>query len=230
MSVKRYNPEIHHRRTIRLKGYDYSTEGMYFVTACTQGYENLFGGITDNRMRLNDAGRMVEKVWLTLPERFPMVTMDEYVVMPNHFHGIIIIVNEIGSDPVGALLAAPSTKAPPVAGYDEPDEIKEAKNWEKKKGAASSVEKKGAASGVEKKGAASGARTTTLGQIMRVFKSISAIEINRILDRGGMPVWHRNYYERIIRDERELDNIREYIITNPARWEEDPDNRPDQQR
>jgi REP element-mobilizing transposase RayT len=237
--VKRYNPEIHHRRSVRLKGYDYSAEGMYFVTVCTQEYENLFGGITDNHMRLNDAGRVVEKIWRALPDRFPMVALDEYIVMPNHFHGIIIIINENGSDPVRALLAAPSTAAPTQAGNQDLLDIDEAKNIGKRMGLASrgenrcgssGLEKKGAASSFEKKGAASSARTTTLGEIMRAFKSIAAIEINRILDRGGMPVWHRNYFERIIRDERELNNIREYISTNPARWAEDPENRQGQQR
>jgi REP element-mobilizing transposase RayT len=251
--MKRYNPEIHHRNSIRLKGYDYSTGGMYFVTVCTQGHENLFGRITDNVMYMNDAGRMVESVWSGLSGRYPFVTMDAFTVMPNHFHGIIRINNEIESDPVGALLAAPSIAAPSIAApsiaapsidaapiaaphgenkgvveiadADNSGERMGPANGLEKKGAASSFEKKGAASSFEKKGAASSARTTTLGQIVRAFKSISAIQVNRIMDRRGRPLWHRNYYERIIRDERELNNIREYIISNPAQWAEDPENR-----
>lgn len=94
-----YNPDIHHRHSIRLKGYDYSSGGAYFVTICTHGRECLFGRIVDDKMQVNDAGRMVENVWLELPGRFPDVVLDAFVVMPNHFHVILFIV--------GALLAAP---------------------------------------------------------------------------------------------------------------------------
>jgi REP element-mobilizing transposase RayT len=88
----KYDPDIHHRHSIRLREYDYSANGAYFVTICTQGRECLFGDIVEGQMNLNDAGRMVEEVWLKLPERFPQITLDERVIMPNHFHGIICIV------------------------------------------------------------------------------------------------------------------------------------------
>ncbi len=86
-----YNPDIHHRRTIRLQKYDYSSHGAYFITICAQGRQCQFGEIEDGALRLNDAGVMVAECWNKLPERFPNVTMDEYVVMPNHFHGIILL-------------------------------------------------------------------------------------------------------------------------------------------
>ncbi len=88
----RYDPERHHRRSIRLKGYDYSRPGAYFVTICTQDRLCLFGEVVDGEMQLNDAGRMVKKWWVELNRKFPGVRTDKYVVMPNHFHGIIIIV------------------------------------------------------------------------------------------------------------------------------------------
>jgi len=94
----KYNPDIHHRRSIRLRGYDYSVAGVYFVTVCTQERECLFGEIVAGEMQMNDAGRMVESVWNDLPDRYPGVAVDVYVVMPNHSHGIVVLVNE----PVGA--------------------------------------------------------------------------------------------------------------------------------
>ncbi|GBC99978.1 hypothetical protein HRbin17_02511 [bacterium HR17] len=92
----RYDPEKHHRRSIRLKGYDYSREGAYFVTICTQDRLCLFGEVVEGEMRLNDAGQMVERWWVELNRKFPGVRTDEYIIMPNHFHGIIVIV---GADP-----------------------------------------------------------------------------------------------------------------------------------
>ena len=85
----KHDPDKHHRRSIRLKGYDYSQAGAYFVTICTQDRECLFGDIVDGEMRLNDAGHMVRDVWHKIPEHFPYADIDEFVVMPNHFHGII---------------------------------------------------------------------------------------------------------------------------------------------
>ena len=87
-----YNPNIHHRRSIRLKGYDYSQEGLYFITMCVQNRECLFGEIDNDEMILNDAGKMVENEWLKLPNRFQNIQLHEYVVMPNHFHAILEIV------------------------------------------------------------------------------------------------------------------------------------------
>jgi REP element-mobilizing transposase RayT len=88
----KYNPQIHHRRSIRLKGYDYAQAGLYFITICCQDRTCLFGEITDGEMILNDAGQMVETQWLALPNRFPNIALHEYVVMPNHFHAILEIV------------------------------------------------------------------------------------------------------------------------------------------
>ena len=81
----------YHRRSIRLQGYDYSQAGAYFVTICAQDRECLFGNIVDDKMRPNDVGQMVERWWVELGNKFPQTETDEYVVMPNHFHGIIVI-------------------------------------------------------------------------------------------------------------------------------------------
>ena len=100
-----YDPERHHRRSIRLKGYDYAQAGAYFVTVCAEGRECSFGTIIDGVMRLNDAGRMVERWWLELNNKYPTVDTDEYSVMPNHFHGVIVITAD---DVRAALCGRPS--------------------------------------------------------------------------------------------------------------------------
>lgn len=100
-----HDTEKHYRRrSIRLKDYDYSQAGAYFVTICTKDKQCLFGEIVEGKMRLNKIGRMVEKTWRDIPTRFPSVELDEYIVMPNHIHGSIVIV--------GATLAVARSKKP----------------------------------------------------------------------------------------------------------------------
>ena len=99
----KYDPDRHHRRSIRLKGYDYSQAGVYFVSVCTQNRECLFGAIVGGEMVLNHAGRMVETVWDRLARRFPDIELDESIILPNHIHGIITIVGAplVGAQSVG---------------------------------------------------------------------------------------------------------------------------------
>jgi putative transposase len=177
----------HHRRSIRLKGYDYSTAGLYFVTVCTEKKVCLFGDVIDNEMRLNEAGQVVVQEWNALPERFPNVQLDCFVVMPNHMHGVIAIF------PIG------------------------------KKGAASSAPTKVGA-GIEEAKSGRTNAPPSLGKIMRAFKSISAIDVNKALAREGHQVWQRNYFEHIIRGGDDLDRVRRYIIENPWHWENDEEN------
>src|SRR5262245_46908215 len=94
----RYDPDRHHRRSIRLKGYDYTLNGAYFITVVVQDRLCLFGEVVDGVMQLNDAGRMIVTEWCALPSQFPTVRLDAFVVMPNHAHSILVI------DSVGALL------------------------------------------------------------------------------------------------------------------------------
>jgi putative transposase len=93
----RMNPDIRGRRSIRLKGWDYTSLGWYFVTICAQNRQCLFGDIANGDMLLNDAGRNVKKCWQDIPEHFPHVTLDEFVIMPNHVHGIIFIAHSVGA-------------------------------------------------------------------------------------------------------------------------------------
>jgi putative transposase len=94
-----YHPNVHHRKSIRLKNYDYSQAGYYFITLCTHEQLPLFGEILDGKMLLNEAGEITEKCWLAIPEHFPSVEVNEFVIMPNHVHGVIAIV---GAKNVGA--------------------------------------------------------------------------------------------------------------------------------
>lgn len=160
----KYNPEIHHRRSIRLKGYDYSLPGAYFITLCTQNRENFFGYIEEGILHLNDAGMMIQKWNEEVSHKFANVTCDEMVVMPNHFHCIWQITTQ-----------------------EEKVNIPTVVQW---------------------------------------FKTMTTNEyIHGVKELGWQPfdkrLWLRNYYERIIRDERAYENIRNYIRTNPERWETD---------
>ena len=89
----KYDPEKHHRRSIRLKGYDYSQPGAYFITICTHQRQCLFGEIIDGEMSLNEYGVIVRSHWLRLPQYYSNLKLDEFVVMPNHLHGILILSN-----------------------------------------------------------------------------------------------------------------------------------------
>jgi putative transposase len=132
----RFDPERHRRRSMRLKGYDYSQAGAYFVTICTQGRACLFGEVVDGEMRLNDAGRMVVAEWERLPALFSNVVLDAFVVMPNHIHGIVILTDPAddatdGATAIGATISGATTGgaatggattrvAPTTAGDDAP--------------------------------------------------------------------------------------------------------------
>ena len=118
-----YDQDRHHRRSIRLKGYDYTQAGAYFVTICTHERKCLFGDIVDGNMILNDAGRFAEKCWTEIPAHFPHVALDEFVIMPNHIHGILCIGDAVGAKdfspeqahhPVGAKNVLPEQTRHPV--------------------------------------------------------------------------------------------------------------------
>ena len=175
----KYDPRQPRRRSIRLRGSDYSQSGAYFVTVCVQNRECMFGEVVNGKMRLNDAGRMVEEEWLKSPAVRPHVDLDEFVVMPNHFHGLIMIRNESGTVRATHRVAHTMRRpAGPMAG--------------------------------------------SVGAMIAQFKSIATKRI-RPLGHSGF-AWQRNYYEHIVRDEDSLNRIREYILTDPLRWDLDREN------
>ena len=181
-----FNPSIHHRRSIRLKGYDYAQAGAYYVTLVTQHRACLFGKIIDGKFNPSEAGIMLEKWWYELPHKFPRVETDEFIVMPNHFHGIILIKD--GADVRADLCVCPFPDA------NDPS----------------------------LRGAHTGA---PLPEIVQWFKTMTTNEyIRGVKHAGWLPfmgkLWQRNYYEHVIRNDDELNKIREYIIQNPDRWDE----------
>jgi len=187
----------HHRRSIRLKNYDYSSPGAYFVTVCAWDRQFLFGQIAGETMRENECGKVVRARWEAIPTHFHSVEPDEFVVMPNHVHGIIMILDRTLDSPCrGTACRAPFTaRRAPFTPRHAPS--------------------------VERFGHPVPASVPT---ILRSFKSAVTKALNE--SRGGRvsPVWQPNYYEHVIRDEKELDRIRQYIVFNPQQWAFDREN------
>jgi len=210
-----YNPSIHHRKSIRLKGYDYSQEGLYFITICVQNKKLLFGNIArpipihagsdtsvcpiypdmDPQLTLNDAGKMIEKWFLKLEDKFPDIKCDICIVMPNHVH--CIIVNK-GANHINN-----------VPNFDIPSIMGE-----------TSIVGEHLGSPL---GSTPGSH---LGSVMQWFKTMSTNEYIRGVktlnwERFDGKLWQRNYWEHIIRDERSYNAIRKYIVNNPRKWDVD---------
>jgi len=169
------------RRSIRLKGYDYSEAGFYFVTVCAQDRDCIFGDVHHGSVRLNKIGQMVDIIWKDLPDKFQPIQLDEHVLMPNHIHGIINIT-------VGAPFMAPHPG------------IKT--EYSLAQGAIN--------------------RAPTLGEIIRAFKAKSTRRIRQ--SQWPKFRWQRNYFERVIRNEAELFEVRRYIREYPLKWDWDTEN------
>ena len=105
MAKSQYDPQKHHRRSIRLKGHDYGRAGIYCVTLCIQHREYRLGNIAEGMVHLTDAGHMVQRAWEQLPDRFPDMALDSYVVMPNHFHGLVVFAQN-APQPLGSIIGA----------------------------------------------------------------------------------------------------------------------------
>ncbi len=159
------------RRSLRLQGYDYSQAGAYFVTICTRNHAPLFGDIVGGEMHPGESGLIVHGFWDKLPDRFPRVTLDTFVLMPNHVHGII---------DVGAIYELPLRTL--------------------------------------------SRRSMLIPMAVGRFKMNTAKQINQVRGTPGVPVWQRNYYEHVVRNEDEMNRIREYIVNNPLRWALDREN------
>ena len=195
----KYNTKKHHRRSIRLKHYDYSLPASYFITICTHNRECLFGSINDGEMMMNEFGYIIEYKWQRIPTHFTHIQLDAFQILPNHVHGIIFI-----NDIVGAKHSHKKTK------YDSKIITKNASPLPPQYSSSHPI--------VTKPG--------SLSAIMQNFSSITTRKINQIRQTPGIKVWQRNYFDRIIRHEKELNCIRQYIIENPIQWNSD-DNNPD---
>jgi REP element-mobilizing transposase RayT len=168
-----YHPETRHRRSIRLKGYDYTSAGTYFVTLCTWQRHCLFGDVVDGEICLNSCGELVHREWLKTAAVRNNVAIDEFIVMPNHLHGILVIHDARATQRV-----AP-TSGPPFG---------------------------------------------SIGAIIGQFKSVVSKRLNHLRSNPGGPIWQRNYYERVIRGDKELTALRQYILNNPSQWNTDKNN------
>ena len=202
-----YDPKIHHRRSIRLRGHDYSGGSAYFITSCTKDNACMFGQIVEDQMMISGPGRVVEDAWLGLPRRFPGVVLDAHQVMPNHFHGIIVIPGP-GLEPA----LAKATGTPVIHPYG-------------RVGPGLAPSERAFRASPAKAGPRAGpTKHVSLTAVVGAFKSLSAIAVNRALAGAGKRLWQEDYYEHIIRDVAELEKIRDYIVHNPARWHDDSEN------
>jgi REP element-mobilizing transposase RayT len=167
-----YDACFHHRRSLRLHQYDYSSPGYYYVTICAHDKRPLFGRVFDGQMRRDDCGEIAHREWLRSAELRSDIALDAFIVMPNHIHGIILI------------RGGTARHAPTVEQFGKP--VRD-----------------------------------SLATLVRAYKSAVTRGVNEFRSTPGAPVWQRNYYEHVIRDEEELNRIREYILTNPLRWDFD---------
>jgi putative transposase len=210
--MTRYDPKIHHRRSIRLKGYDYSQAGFYFITLVAHDRVHRFGEIKDEEMLLNKYGAIAGAEWEKTETIREDVKVDALVVMPNHVHGIIQIVK-----PAGAVIAD-----------DEPS--KTTSHLVRARGdlvseGAPSVVRANCNSPQRRpqllKNTQLQSPSQTIGAIIRGYKGAVTKRIHDMTKRYDESTWQRNYYEHIIRDESDYERIFEYILNNPAKWEHD---------
>lgn len=197
--MTKFDPQKHHRRSIRLQGYDYAQEGAYYVTIVTWRREFLFGEIVNSEMMLSPYGEIVQKWWQEIPVHFTNVETGAFVIMPNHVHGIIYILDGRGTVPVpkddGENIITPNTE---MFGVIEGGETPPLRIFN---------------------------GTPTLGQIVAYFKYQSTKEMNKVETADAVTkFWQRNYYEHIIRNETDLQNKTDYIEANPHLWDEDDEN------
>ncbi len=199
----------------RLKNYDYSQNGAYFITIVTKNRNHFFGNITDKKMALSETGEIVQKYWDEIPQHFSFIHLDEMVVMPNHIHGILWIdgdggggdggggdgdvgVNDVGGgvDDVGvgvetlhatSLSSTQSIQSPPSQSQNQ-------------------------------KMAKISPKRGSLATVIRSFKSAVTRESRNILPQFA---WQPNFHDHIIRNQNELNRIRKYIASNPKKWESD---------
>ncbi|MBS1643411.1 MAG: transposase [Bacteroidetes bacterium] len=191
----KYDPQKHHRKSIRLKGYDYSQAGLYFITICTQNREHYFGEIRNGKMVLSPMGVLADILWYEIPNHTQSVALGDFVVMPNHIHGILII-----DKPDGGIDEAFPVRTLPVRtlhARSPPPPQKQPKNQ-----IMSDISPK----------------SKTVSAIVRSYKSAVTFHGNRLGLNNG---WQSRFHDHIIRNDAEYQRISDYIISNPENWGKD---------
>jgi REP element-mobilizing transposase RayT len=188
-----YNHETLRRKSIRLERYDYSQAGAYFITLCTQDWKCLFGKIINHVMQTNETGQIVSDSWQWLEKQYDHVELDEWIIMPNHVHGIILITNDDTNDDDSVCRGGSRTA------------LSEQDNSHGNEGSPTALS----------------AKRKPIGRLIGAFKTVSTKHMNELRHTPGKKLWQRNYWEHIVRNESELNRIREYIYNNPKQWELD---------
>ncbi len=215
-----YNPNKHHRRSIRLKGYDYSKAGLYFITICCQDRICRFGdiivgaGLAPAQMVLNEFGQIAYNEWIKLTERFTNFELDVFQIMPNHMHGIIVLNDAVGA----GFTPAQNETFTPAQNGDNTEYNIPAQNG--------TVDQNQNGSDIIQGAGASPAPTAvaSVSDIVGAYKSLVAngcLDIYKLNNKTMGKLWQRDYYEHIIRNEQSYETISNYIIDNPAKWNED---------
>jgi len=237
----------YHRRSIRLKGYDYSSDGYYFITICVNKRLCLFGNIENKIMYLNGAGKIINKWWCKLTGKFSNTRLDEYIIMPNHMHGIIHIGGIVGADPCVCPYDAGNQNQINQYGNasvdNQPDKSRligkqsdeRIPDMNHRDGHIPDVDHRGEhIPDVDHRGEHMGSPLQGESRIsistkIQWFKTMTTNEyIRNVKQKNWQPfykkLWQRNYYERIIWNEKQLNTIRQYIVNNPMKWDKDINN------
>ncbi len=231
----KYNPKKHHRRSIRKKGYDYSSAGNYFITICCKNMAHLYGEIKDEKMILNDAGIMIDKWYWKLEEKYDDIRCREMIIMPNHFHCILENTGAPITKATSATTTVPADPrvCPPPEKGDPPPETGETSNINDPTSDGSlndnlldeldSLDELDPLDELCILGEHVGA---PLPRVLQWFKTMTTNEYIRGVKTLGWrrfdgKMWQRNYWEHIIRDEQSYNRIAKYIIDNPKKWKGD---------
>ncbi len=210
----KYDPQKHHRRSIRLKGYDYTQPGAYFITICTHHRDEIFGEVVDGEIKLSPLGMIVREEWFRSAEMRKEIRLfeDELSIMPNHLHAINWIVETDGALlDLGKMHVVPSLGNPSIQ-QDAHGQDQDARGQDQDAHGENQ----------DARGASLRRVAGSLGSIIAGFKASVTSRAKRELNMAG--IWQKNYFDHIIRNDRELNNIRWYIAHNPLNWQLDRDN------
>ncbi len=226
----KYNPSKHHRRSTRLRGYNYSSSGAYFITANIQNRLRLFGDVNENGMQLSYIGKIAQQCWENIPNHFPRVELDEFIIMPDHMHGIIFILPD-NNDRRGIQDA--NCGGVQDANRRDVEDVDRRGVEDVDRRGVEDVDRRGVhqceSRGVQLNATTGDAPTRkdnyyskisphkkSLSVIVRTYKAA----VTTLCRENGLHhfQWQRNYYDHIIRSDRELIAIRNYIVTNPVHW------------